>query len=154
MGAIPWFIAAIVLAGAEMLAMDFSLLMLGLAAAAAGGVALADVPLWGEIATFVVVALTGLVVLRPALKKKFGVQPAGELAPSQSLKGRSAEVVEAFGSQPAAGEEAAAPTTGIIRVDGHLWSARAAHVGDVFAIGETVQIVEIDGNTALVWRGI
>jgi membrane protein implicated in regulation of membrane protease activity len=45
-------------------------------------------------------------------------------------------------------------TTGQVRVNGEIWSARAAHPGDMFSEGDRVQVVSIDGTTAVVWKGV
>ncbi len=42
----------------------------------------------------------------------------------------------------------------LLDVDGgEVWSARAATPGDHFAEGESVTVLEIDGPTAVVWKG-
>ena len=40
----------------------------------------------------------------------------------------------------------------MVRVAGELWSARSANPGDTYSAGESVQVLSIDGTTAVVWK--
>ena len=42
---------------------------------------------------------------------------------------------------------------GRVKIDGDVWSARSMNPGEVIAAGEQVMVVQIDGATAVVWRG-
>ena len=64
MGALIWLAIAIGLAIAEFTIMDFSLLMLALAALITAGVAVADIPLWAEVTVFAVSSMLSLALLR------------------------------------------------------------------------------------------
>src|SRR5689334_1317701 len=65
--ALTWLAAAVLLAVAEMLSMDFVLLMLALGALAAAGATALGAQLWLAIAVFAAVAGALLFLLRPAL---------------------------------------------------------------------------------------
>jgi len=94
MPALIWLIAALGLAGAEALTGDLFLLMLsGGALAAAGSAALFDWPIWTDGVVFLVVSLLLLVLVRPALSKRFA---AGEglAEPMKALEGKSALVLD------------------------------------------------------------
>ena len=41
----------------------------------------------------------------------------------------------------------------MVRLDGELWSARVAHPGESFLEGDEVEVLKIDGTTAVVWKG-
>lgn len=146
MGPIVWFVAAIGLAIAEMAVMDFSLLMLGLAALVTAGVAIADVPTWVEVIVFGISAVLGLFVLRPVLRRRLQSSLPERSFSAGELVGSTATVVEAIPTQPG--------TNGMVRIAGELWSARPAHPGDSYDSGEIVEVLEIDGTTAVVWKGV
>lgn len=146
MGPLIWLCAAALLAVAELAVMDFSLLMIALAALATAGVAVADVPLWAEVAVFAVSALASLAILRPILRKRLQRTTSDRSFSPKELEGRKAEVVSPVGQSVTTG--------GMVNIDGELWSARAAHPGEAFAKGDDVQVLEIDGTTAVVWKGI
>ncbi|MDR7329361.1 NfeD family protein [Corynebacterium guangdongense] len=141
MGALIWLIVAIVLALLELAAGEFTLLMLAGAALITSGVAVADIPLWAEVITFSISALGLLVFVRPALKKR--MRRPGQLETSdRRLVGHTAEVLEDVSGDG-----------GQIRLEGHIWSAKALDPTVSFVEGETVTVVSIDGNTAVVWKG-
>ena len=146
MGSIIWLIAAGVLALAELAVMDFSLLMLALAALVAAGVAVAEIPLWAEVLVFACSAIASIFLLRPVLRKRLRNTTSSRSFSPKELEGRHAEVVSLVGSSITNG--------GMVNIDGDLWSARAAHPGETFNQGDTVQVLEIDGTTAVVWKGI
>ncbi len=144
MGPIIWLIAAGVLALAEFAVMDFSLLMLAVAALITAGVAIADIPVWAEVAVFAVSAAITILGVRPILRKRLlTTQQQTQFTPKQ-LEGQKATVVEPVTDADHAG--------GMVRIAGELWSARAANPGDTFAEGETVSVLQIDGTTAVVWK--
>ncbi|QGU02041.1 hypothetical protein CKALI_05860 [Corynebacterium kalinowskii] len=140
MGPLIWLIAALVLASAEMLAGEFTMLMLAGAALATAGIAIADVPLWAEIVCFAASALVLLLFLKPYLHRHLKSQPVLDTS-TKALEGAPAEVLESVSS-----------TGGQIRLDGSIWSARSIDPTSSFAVGERVSVVRIDGTTAIVWK--
>lgn len=133
-------IIAIVLALLELAAGEFTLLMLAGAALITSGVALADIPLWAEVIAFSVSAIGLLIFVRPALKKRMGMPGQLEIS-DKRLVGHTAEVLEEISGG-----------AGQIRLEGHIWSAKALDPTVSFTSGETVTVVSIDGNTAIVWK--
>src|ERR1700757_4854423 len=136
-----WLIFAVVLAGAEALTGDMSLLMLsGGALAAAGGSWLLDWPFWADAGVFLVVSVLLLVLVRPALRRR--LTPARGLpAGIKALEGKSALVLDRV-----------ARDEGQVKIDGQVWTARPLNEGDVFEPGERVTVMHIDGATAVVWN--
>jgi membrane protein implicated in regulation of membrane protease activity len=140
--AIIWLIAGIALAAAEALTGDFFLLMLaGGALATAGISAVTDFPVWADAVVFGLVSLVLVLGVRPILLRRFAAPPA--LATNTAaLTGKSAVVLE----QVAAHE-------GQVKLGGEVWTARPLDESEVYAPGTTVTVMEIDGATAVVWRG-
>ncbi|MGP6173165.1 NfeD family protein [Corynebacterium sp. A21] len=140
MGAIVWFIAALVLGGLEMMVGDFTLLMLGGGALAAAGVSVAGAPLWGSTLAFALVSIGLMVFLRPALKKRLQ-KPMVLDTSTKALVGMRAEVLEEVDGG-----------NGQVRLDGSIWSARSMDPSHSFTVGERVTVISIDGSTAVVWK--
>lgn len=116
--------------------------MLGGGALAAAGASGLGAPLWVAVVVFAVVSGALVLTLRPMLRKKMATaDKSAELESRPSLlAGRQAEVIEPVSA-----------TKGLIKVDGQMWSARTAvHSEQPFEPGESVTIVEIKGNTAMV----
>lgn len=140
MGPIIWFIAALVLASAELLAGEFTMLMLAGAALATAGAAIPGIPLWAEIACFAVSALLLLVFLKPYLYRHLTRKPVLDTS-VKALEGQRAVVLEEVTG-----------TGGQVRLDGSIWSARSIDPTTPIAVGEEVNVVSIDGTTAVVWK--
>lgn len=142
MAALIWLVAGVVLAAAEALVGEFFLLMLaGGALATAGFSAVTDVPVWVDAVVFGVVSLALVLGVRPALLRRFGTPP---LTPTNvaALTGKTALVVDEV-----------AEHSGTVKLDGDVWTARPLDVTEVYPPGTTVTVMEIDGATAVVWRG-
>src|SRR3978361_2394091 len=90
MGALIWLVAALALAGAGGLTGDLFLLMLsGGALSAAGATALLGGPVWVDGAVFAAVSILLLVLVRPALRKRFAAG-TGLPEPMKALEGTAA----------------------------------------------------------------
>ncbi|WP_053546150.1 NfeD family protein [Corynebacterium deserti] len=139
MGAIIWFIGALVLAGLELAVGEFTLLMLGGAALATAGVALFGVPAWVEFVTFALSSIALLLFLRPAIRRRLHTPKVLDTSP-KALIGHRAEVLEEITA-----------SGGQVRLDGTIWSARSMDPTHTFAEGDFVHVVSIDGTTAVVW---
>ncbi|TDP41228.1 membrane protein implicated in regulation of membrane protease activity [Nocardia ignorata] len=140
--AIIWLIAGLVLAAAEMLTGDLTLLMLGVAALATAGVsATAELPLWGDALVFGAMAGVLFLGVRPALRRRFGTPPP---TPTNvdALTGKSALVLEDV-----------AEYSGRVKLGGEVWTARPLDPSEVYEAGVTVYVMKIDGATAVVWKG-
>ena len=141
--ALIWLIFALVLAGAEALTGDMSLLMLpGGALAAAGGSWLLDLPFWADAGVFLVVSVLLLVLVRPMLRRR--LTPARGLPTGiKALEGKTALVLGRV-----------ARDEGQVKLDGQVWSARPLNDNDVFEPGERVTVMQITGATAVVIKTV
>ena len=137
--ALIWLIAALVLAGAEVLTGDFFLLMLGggaLAAAATNW--LFGLPICVDGLVFLIVSVLLLMGVRPALRKRL-IGGKGLPEPMKALEGKSALVLERV-----------ARHEGQVKLDGQVWTARPLNDDDIYQPGYHVTVVHIDGATAVV----
>ncbi len=141
--AIIWLIAGVLLAAAEALTGDFFLLMIaGGALATAGISAVTDFPVWADAIVFGIVSLALVLGVRPVLIRRFATPPA--LATGvEALSGKTAVVLEQVSS-----------VEGQVKIGGEVWTARPLDDTEVYAPGTTVTVMEIDGATAVVWRGL
>src|SRR5262245_66328492 len=106
-----WLILAVALAGAEALTGDMFLLMLsGGALAAAGSSWLLDWPIWADGGVFLVVSILLLVLVRPALRRRF-TAGTGLPEPVKALEGKSALVLDRV-----------ARHEGQVKLDGEIWT--------------------------------
>lgn len=133
-----WLTLAALLAVAEMLTLDFTLLMLAVGALAGGLVALAfPGALWLQIVAAVVVAVAMLALLRPTL-----------LAKIRSLPGYRSSVDKMVGS-PGVALTPITAEGGEVKVAGEVWSAHSLE-GKIEA-GTEVEVYRIDGPIAIVY---
>jgi membrane protein implicated in regulation of membrane protease activity len=133
-----WIVAAVLLAIGEVLTPGaFFLGPVALAAGAAAIVALFA----GAVAStivFILAALLSLAVLRPIARRHVRM-PQLMRTGTDALVGRKATVTQQVN---AAG--------GRVRIGGEEWSARSYLDDGVYAEGATVDVVKIEGATALV----
>ncbi|RMI30353.1 NfeD family protein [Nocardia stercoris] len=143
MAAIVWLVAGILLTAAEILTGDFTLLMLGGAALVTAGVAgVFDPPLVVDALVFGAAGLSLLLLVRPMMLRRFtGGQP--QLTNTAALPGRSATVLEQVDAHG-----------GRIKIGGEVWSAIPMDSTELYAAGETVFVMKIDGAHAVVWKGV
>lgn len=140
--AIVWLVAGLLLAAAEMLTGDLTLLMLGAAALGTAGVSgVADTSLVADAVIFAVISAVLLLGVRPVLRRRFGTPPP-TLTNADALPGKSALVLE----QVAAHE-------GRVKLGGEVWTARPMNPDEIYEPGATVYVMKIDGATAVVWKG-
>ncbi|MGC4932344.1 NfeD family protein [Gordonia sp. DT30] len=142
MSALIWLVAVIVLLIGEMVSGDLVLLMLGGGALAAAGVDFfVSPPIWVDGVVFAVAAVLLLAFVRPVAKRHLLSRPA-LLTNTEALEGKHA-VVTAHVDEHG----------GRVKIGGEEWSARVMTPGDRFEAGEQVTVMQIDGATAVVWRG-
>ncbi|HEV7361796.1 MAG TPA: NfeD family protein [Mycobacterium sp.] len=137
-----WLVAAVALAGAEALTGDLFLLMLGGGALAAVGSSLVFDNYVVDGVAFLVVSLLLLVLVRPALRRRFAAG-TGLPEPMKALEGKSALVLDRV-----------ARHEGQVKLEGEVWTARPLNDDDVFEAGDHVTIMRIDGATAVVFKTI
>ncbi|MEU9114228.1 NfeD family protein [Streptomyces sp. NPDC048483] len=92
-----------------------------------------------QFLVFAAVSVALLAVVRPIAKRHRGQSP--QLASGiDALKGRTATVLERIDTTGG----------GRIKLAGEVWSARALDSGQVYEPGRQVDVVEIEGATAVV----
>jgi membrane protein implicated in regulation of membrane protease activity len=134
-----WFAAAALLGVAELVSMDFVLLMLALGFAGGGVADLLGAPLPLQVVVAVVVAMGTLVFVRPSVVRRLHHGP--ELRTGHAaLVGRSALVTEEITSEG-----------GLVRLAGEIWTARPYDDSLVIPAGSKVDVLEIKGATAVVF---
>ena len=134
-----WLGIALLLACAEMLTLDLTLLMLAAGALAAAGVAVILPGLWiVQVLVGAVVALAMLGFLRPTMLAKVRNAPGYRNSISQLLgsRGQSMSEITADGGE--------------VKVDGQVWAARTMDPSLKVAAGQPVEIYEVDGTTLVV----
>jgi membrane protein implicated in regulation of membrane protease activity len=84
-----------------------------------------------------------LVVLRPIIRKHAlpAIAGADEMIGIKAMEGAPGTVLEQVTQE-----------SGLVRVDGELWTARVYDATQVLEPGERIRVIEIRGTTALVWR--
>jgi membrane protein implicated in regulation of membrane protease activity len=141
MDSIVWVVLAAVLGVAEILTLTASLGLLAVAALAAAGAAALGLGPFAQFVVFAVVSVAGLVGVRPLVKRqlrpRYGPQHRFGVA---ALVGRQARVVQEVTGH-----------AGRVRIGGEEWSARAYDETLVIPAGTTVDVIEIEGATALVY---
>ncbi|MGW1022790.1 NfeD family protein [Streptomyces sp. NPDC002577] len=115
---------------------EFGMLAVGAVAAAVtasldGGIVL-------QVLVFAVVSVALIAVVRPVAARHLAQRP--QLATGvEALKGRQAVVLERVDG-----------AGGRIKLAGEIWSARALDPGQAYEAGQEVDVVDIDGATAVV----
>lgn len=132
-----WALAAILLLVAEGATATLAAAMAAVGALAAAGVGALGVPVYGQLATFVVVSLGLIVFLRPTLTRERG--PGRLRVGTKALIGTDAVVTTRVDANQ-----------GRIKLVGEEWSARAIDPTASFEPGAVVHVAAIDGATALV----
>ena len=116
---------------------ELGMLALGAAAAAATAGLGGDVVL--QVVVFAVVSFALIAVVRPVAARHRAQRP--QLATGvEALKGKQAIVLERVDSSGG----------GRIKLGGEIWSARALDIGQAYEVGQEVDVVDIEGATAIV----
>jgi membrane protein implicated in regulation of membrane protease activity len=115
---------------------EFGMLAVGaVAAAVAAGLGL-DVVV--QVLAFVVVSVALIAVVRP-IAARHGRQLPQLVTGVDALKGKQAVVLERVDG-----------SDGRIKLAGEVWSARSLHPDRAYEVGQEVDVVEIEGATAIV----
>ncbi|SDH46133.1 Membrane protein implicated in regulation of membrane protease activity [Sinosporangium album] len=138
---VVWLILAVALGVAEIFTLTTALALLGASALLTAGVAAVGLPLPLQLLVFAIASAAGIVLVRPVAARhmkqsnlpsqRFGVQ---------ALVGRSAYVTHEVTGRG-----------GRIRIGGEEWTARAYDETLVIPEGATVDVIQIEGATALVY---
>src|SRR5919199_3849194 len=135
---VAWMITAAALAVGELFTLGFFLAPVALAALIAGGVAAAGAAVEAQVGVFVVVSAASLGIVRPIARRHMRT-PAALRSGTAALVGRRAVVVERVDADH-----------GQVKIGGEVWTARPYEESDVFEPGARVDVMKIDGATALV----
>jgi membrane protein implicated in regulation of membrane protease activity len=133
-----WMIAAGVLAVGEMLTVSFFLGPIAVAAVTAAIVALVGGGVALQWIVFTAMAGASLLVLRPIARRHLRM-PAQLRTGAAALVGAPAVVIDRVDRDG-----------GTIRLKGEVWSARSYDEDHAFEPGTRVEVMRIDGATALV----
>lgn len=133
-----WLVIAAALAGGEILTLGFFLGPLAIAALLATLVAVAggSVPL--QIGAFVAGSVASLAIVRPIARRHMHTPPAIRTG-TAALVGERAVVIDRVDRDG-----------GTVKLAGEVWSARAYDDDDEIEPGTRVEVMRIDGATALV----
>ncbi len=136
-----WAIAAVLLSVGEIFTPGmFFLGPVALAAVAAAVVALLDVGVVGQLLAFVIGSVATVAFLRPIAKRHLHM-PAALRTGTAALEGTKAVVLQRVDING-----------GRVRIGGEEWSARAYMEDQVLEPGTRVEVVKIEGATALVYE--
>jgi len=137
---LAWSIAALLLAVGEIFTPGlFFLGPVALAAVVAAVAAVAGAALWLQLLVFAGSSLASLGFLRPLARAHIRMPPALRTG-TAALQGAKATVLQRVDK-----------TGGRVRIGGEVWSARAYMPDLVLEPGAEVEVVEIQGATALVY---
>jgi membrane protein implicated in regulation of membrane protease activity len=141
--ALLWVALAVLLAIAEAFTLTLVLMMFAAGAIAAAIAAALGVPVLGQAIIFTTVSVASLVLLRPIIRKHMvpAVAGADETIGMKKLEGAPGTVLEQVTG-----------ASGLVRVEGELWTARVYDATQVLEPGERIRVIEVRGTTALVWR--
>jgi membrane protein implicated in regulation of membrane protease activity len=135
-----WLIVAALLAGGEAVSLDLVLIMLAGGAVGGGVAAALGAPPAVQVIVAIVVSIGLLLGVRPIAKRH--LTAPGSVDNTAALVGKPALVLEQVTAH-----------TGLVKLNGGQWTARAYDRTQQIAAGTTVTVVEISGATAVVWDG-
>lgn len=136
---ILWIIAAAALGIAEFLTLTLALGLLAVAALVAGVVGALGMGVVVQVLAFAATSAVGLLVIRPIARRHMRQAPLLRDG-AEGLVGKKAVVLE--------------EVTGLhgrIKLSGEEWSARALDESQVIPPGAEVDVMEIEGATAVVY---
>jgi membrane protein implicated in regulation of membrane protease activity len=136
---IVWLIVAAVLGVAELVTFTFALGLLAVGALVAAAVGALDLGLPFQLLAFVIASGAGLGVVLPIARRHVKQPPLLRTGPA-ALVGRPAHVLEEVNGRG-----------GRVRIGGEVWSARSYDETLVIPVGADVDVMQIEGATALVY---
>ncbi len=134
-----WLIIGVVLGVAEIFTLSAALGLLGVAALITSGSAAIGLPVPLQLVVFAIASAAGIVVVRPIAARHMR-QPQLQRFGVDALAGRTAYVVQEVTGQD-----------GTVRIGGEEWTARTFDQSLVIPAGATVDVIQIDGATAVVY---
>jgi membrane protein implicated in regulation of membrane protease activity len=136
---IAWVIAAVALGAAEYFTLTLAFGLLAAAALVAAVVAGVGGSLLAQVLAFAIAGGVGLLIVRPIARRQM-THPSLVREGSYALVGKKAMVIEEVTG-----------TQGLIKLSGEVWSARALDENHVIPAGALVDVMEIEGATAIVY---
>lgn len=133
-----WMVGAALLAAGEAATLGFILGPIALAALAAGIVALAGVAVEVQLVVFILGSIGSLAIVRPIARRHLRTPPQVRTGVA-ALIGQRAIVLERVDGDG-----------GVVKLAGEVWTARAYDDDAVYEPGARVEVLEIEGATALV----
>ena len=137
-----WIVVAGLLAIGEILTLSFFMGPIAVAALLAAAAALLGAGTALQMVVFIVASAASLVVLRPIARRHL-VTPMKIRTGTAALIGAPAVVIERVDRDG-----------GTVKLSGEVWSARTYDEDEVLEPGARVQVMQIDGATALVSNGL
>lgn len=136
---IIWLILAAVLGAVEIMTTTLAFGLVGIAALIAAGAGFLGAPFVVQFGAFILASGLGLGIARPFALRHIRHPPLLRTG-TAALVGRPAIVLEEVG-----------PHSGRVRIGGEIWSARSYDETQVIPAGKTVDVMHIEGATALVY---
>lgn len=136
---LAWLILAVLLGVGEAFSLTLVFGIFSVAALLAAIVGGFGIPLVFQVLTFAGASLLGLVVIRP-VARRHALRPAPSRDGTDALVGRSALVLEEITADH-----------GLIKLSGEDWTARPFDDQLRIPAGTTVDVMEIQGATAIVY---
>jgi membrane protein implicated in regulation of membrane protease activity len=134
-----WVILAAVLAAGEVMAsFTFILGPIAIAALVPAIVAAVGGPIELQIGTFIVASIASLALIRPIARRHLRT-PSRIRTGTAALIGTRAVVLEQVDAD-----------SGQVKIAGEIWTARPYDEDDVYEPGTRVEVIKIEGATALV----
>jgi membrane protein implicated in regulation of membrane protease activity len=137
---LAWLGLAVVLGIVEVTSLSLVFAMLSVGALAAAATAMVSGSFVLEVAVAVVVSIAMLAVVRPLAMQHLRT-PAALRTGVAALVGKQGLVLEPVDANG-----------GRVKIKGEVWSARALNPTARYEIGSSVEIMEIDGATAVVYE--
>jgi len=135
---VVWLIAAVAFLLAEMTTTTLFLIPFAVGALAGMAVDLVDGQIVLQLVAFLAVSGIGFTVVRP-IARRHRTMPARIRTGTAALIGRTATVLEEVSG-----------SGGTVKLEGEVWSARSLDEDQVLPPGAKVQVIQIQGATALV----
>ena len=136
---IVWVIVAAVLGVAELMTTTFALGIIAVGALVAAGAGAMGLGIPFQLLAFVVASAAGLGFVLPVARRHIKQPPLLKTGPA-ALVGRSARVLEEVTEHG-----------GRVRIGGEIWSARSYDESLIIPVGRVVDVMQIEGATALVY---
>ena len=133
-----WMLAAAVLAAGEVATLGFFLGPIALAAVLASVVALVGLAIELQVAVFILASVASLLIVRPIARRHLHT-PARIRTGTAALVGSRAVTLERVDGDG-----------GKVKLGGEVWTARAYDEDAVIEAGKRVEVLKIEGATALV----